>query len=136
MAPSQGSPCALRDEVEKRIANQIKSLPKFTARVRIASGEYTITTEKPSGYSKEQELQQRIHAIQEQNRKDGYVRLRSEVEHELVHRQKAFQPPLASPRRTQSQRFARQVPLQGKCPNCGAPNAPGAKFCNQCGQSL
>jgi hypothetical protein len=131
-----GPPPYGTDEVERRIANQIKSLPKFMARVRIASGEYTLTTEKPSGYSKEHELQQRIHAIQEQNRKDGYVRLRSEVEPELVHRRKGFQPPLASPHSPQSQRFARQVPIQGKCPNCGAPNAPGAKFCNQCGQSL
>jgi zinc-ribbon domain len=135
----QGPPPYGTDEVEKRIANQIKSVPKFTARARIASGEYTISTEKPSGYSNEQELQRRIDAIHEQNRKLGYVRLRSEVEPELIQRQKALQPGLATPQKPQQQsprRVARQVPVKGNCPNCGASNSPSSMFCNQCGQPL
>lgn len=105
MPPPYGS-----DEVERRIANQIKSLPKFTARVRIASGEYTISNAKPSGYSSEQELQQRIAYIQKQNLNKKYLRKRADVEAEMVQRRQAHTPQ----QQQQQRRVARQVPLQEK----------------------
>jgi hypothetical protein len=134
-----GPPLYGTDEAERRIANQIKLLPKFNARVRIASGEYTITTEKPSGYSNEQELHRRIQAIQEQNTKDGYIHLRADVEAELMQRRQSLLSSSSSvqkPQQQSSHRVARQVPVKGKCQNCGASNLPGAKFCNQCGEQL
>ena len=36
----------------------------------------------------------------------------------------------------QAPQHARQVTVQGICPNCGKSNLPGAKFCNQCGTKL
>jgi len=104
----EGNPPYGSDEVERRNANQMKSLPKFTARVRIASGEYTISNGKPSGYSSEQELQQRIAKIQQQNLDKKYLRKRADVEAEMVQRRQSFTP------QQQPRRVARQVPLQEK----------------------
>ncbi|HYT46637.1 MAG TPA: hypothetical protein VEP90_30200, partial [Methylomirabilota bacterium] len=80
------------DEVANRTANQIKQLDKFTARVRIPSGEYTIQTIAPQKTLEASKLQQRIEQTYQQNLTDGYLRLRSDVEKGLL-TQPAYQAP-------------------------------------------
>ena len=53
--------------------------------------EYTIKTIEPTGYVGEYELIQRIAEIQERNVADGYLRLRSDVEREILERQQLFE---------------------------------------------
>lgn len=112
----QGPPPYGSDEVERRNANQIKQLPKYTAKVRIASGEYTIATEKPSGYCTEQVLQERIAKIQQQNLEDKntYLRKRTDVEAEMAQRRQAVRKGQVHIPQQQPRRVARQVPLQEK----------------------
>jgi len=104
-----------------------------------APNEYIITTIKPAGGMGTQQLDQRIKRIQARNIQDGYVRERTKVEAEITQRQtqRCGSPP-AQPQQPQQppHRVARQVPVQGKCQNCGASNSPGSKFCNQCGGKL
>lgn len=98
-------------EVERRIANQIASLPEFTARARLKTGEYTITTIDPApeeeiedangkkrkkrklAYLKYNDLRQCIEDIQQRNAAQGYLRLRSDVEKDILDRR---QPPQAN----------------------------------------
>jgi hypothetical protein len=83
------------DEVANRTANQIKQLDKFTARVRIPSGEYTITTIAPQKELEASKLRKRIEQTYQQNLKDGFLRLRSDVEKELI-TQPSYQAPQIS----------------------------------------
>lgn len=76
-----GNPPYGSDEVERRTANQIKKLDKYTARVRIPSGEYTITTTAPNPV---EDITKRIEQIYQQNLADGYLRRRSDVEKEVT----------------------------------------------------
>ena len=80
-------------EVEARIANQLKQLYPYTARVRIASGEYTIKTIDSTGRVSDNDLAKRIEDIQKQNIRDGYLRLRSVVDAEIASRRN---PPSAA----------------------------------------
>jgi len=141
MRPGNVRPYA---DVRNQIANDIANLPKFTARVKIAlddtrNVEHSIKTLAP-GQVIARSLPQRIATIQAQNRKPDqfgrvYCRSRKEVEAEITNRQSSWDG--SSPARPQQQaRHARQVPVQGKCPNCGASNSPGSQFCNKCGTKL
>src|SRR6266699_2289952 len=131
-------------DIRNEIANDIANLPKFTARVKIAlddtqNVEHMIKTLAP-GQVIARSLPQRMATIQAQNRKPDqfgrvYCRSRKEVEAEITNRQSSWDG--SSPARPQQQaRHARQVPVQGKCQNCGASNSPGSQFCNQCGTKL
>jgi hypothetical protein len=84
-------------EVEARIANELKQLKKFHARVRTTDGEATISTLPPAAGISQEELLALIEEIQQRNHQAGYVRLRSEVEREIVSRQQRppEDPPLA-----------------------------------------
>ena len=77
------------DEVANRTANQIKQLAKFTARVRLPSGEYTIQTIAPLPAT---DITKRVKQIYDHNILDGFLRLRSDVEKELLS-QPAHQTP-------------------------------------------
>jgi hypothetical protein len=135
-------------EVKNRLANQLSQLPKFTARVKIAMEEKTpdgqtrtwveehlVKTLEPEKGIYGKALQERIARIQARNRRDGYMRERTAIEAEITQRQQRCSG--SSPAQSQPQQgYARQVKLQGKCPNCGASNRPGSKFCNQCGTQL
>ncbi len=129
-------------DVLNEVASQLVSLPNFTTRIRITvegqTVEHTIKTLEPEKGLYGKLLQERIARIQAQNRRDGYTRARADIEAEIMHRQfaciGAAAPP--QPQLPQSPRHARQVPVQGKCPNCGKSNAPDAQFCNQCGTKL
>jgi Double zinc ribbon len=105
-----------------------------------APNEYTIATLKPAGGIGKAAFDQRIAYIQTRNRDPrygGYCRPRKDVEAEIINRQTACSgSPPAQPQPQQPHRVARQVPVQGNCQTCGASNAPGAKFCNQCGTKL
>jgi hypothetical protein len=90
-----GPPPYGSDEVANRTANQIKQLDKFTARVRIPSGEYTITTIAPQKNMDINTLNKRIAQIYQQNLTDGFLRLRSDVEKELL-TQPSYQAPQIS----------------------------------------
>jgi len=102
--------------------------------------EYTIETIKPTGYLGAQQLQQRIQGIQARNRQKLYCRSKKDIEAEITKRQTSYSggsapaQPQIPPQ--QPPRHARQVPLQKHCSNCGASNAPGSKFCNQCGTKI
>ena len=134
-------------DVKNDIANQLSGLPPFTARVKIAVNngaiEHTIKTLAP-GQGIGKALQQRIADIQARNRNPsygGYCQPRKAVETEITKRQTScsgFPPAHPQPQQPipQQPRHARQVPVQGKCQNCGASNLPGSKFCNQCGTML
>jgi zinc-ribbon domain len=134
-------------DVKNDIANQLSGLTNFTARVKIAANtgivEQTINTFAP-GQGIGKALQQRIATIQAKNRQDGYTRSRQDVEAEITTRQAGCSgSPPALPQQPQQplpkqppQRYARQVPVQANCQNCGASNQPGSKFCNQCGRKL
>jgi hypothetical protein len=103
--------------------------------------EYTFTTLKPLGGLGKAALQQRLTTIQANNIQQRYVRDRTKVEAEIIKRQtscssSAPTQPQKPQHPTPQQRHARQVPVQGKCHNCGASNSPGSKFCNQCGTQL
>ena len=104
--------------------------------------EYTIETIKPTGYMGTHQLQQRIQRIQARNRQQLYCRSKKDVEAEIIQRQQSCSGGSTSvqqqtqPPSSQQPHHARQVPVQGKCKNCGASNSPGAKFCNQCGAKL
>jgi len=105
----------------------------------IGANEYTIKTIKPPDINAQQ-LEHRIKRIQANNIRDKYLRERDKVEAEVIERQigcSSGSSP-AQPQKPQPQqpRHARQVPVKGNCPNCGAANAPGSKFCNQCGTKL
>ncbi len=130
-------------DIRNEIANELSSLPNFTARIRITvegqTVEHTIKMLEPEKGLYGKPLQERIARIQAQNRRDGYTRARAAIEAEILQRQQSFQPVPVSPPVPQpqlAQRHARTVVVQGKCPNCGASNALGAKFCNQCGTKL
>lgn len=90
-----GPPPYGSDEVENRTANEIKQLPRYTAKIRMNTGEYRIETIEPKDYIPLKELKDRIAKIQQQNIRDGYLRLRSEVEAEIQARQNP--PPPAAP---------------------------------------
>jgi hypothetical protein len=113
-----------------------------------APNEYTIKTLEPEetyDHKKEpekkplfgQKLQLRIERILEQNRSNGYTRLRAEVEEEITQRQIGCSGGSSPAQQKQlPRRVARQVPVQEICSNCGAANQPGSKFCNQCGEKI
>jgi hypothetical protein len=94
-------------EVERRIANDISQLPNFTARIRLVSGEYTITTIKSTEMISQEALEKRKEQIRKNNLKNGHLRRATEVEEEIIQRQQSYQM-------EQPQRYARQVPLQEK----------------------
>ncbi len=127
-------------DIRNEIANQLSSLPNFTARARIIvegqTVEHTIKTLEPEKGLYGKALQERIARIQAQNKKDGYIRARVDVEEEITQRQQQCIGSSTAQRQPQQPRHARQVPVQGKCPNCGASNTLGARFCNQCGTNL
>jgi hypothetical protein len=131
-------------DVKNDIANQLSSMPDFTARTRITiegqTVEHTIKTLEPEKGLFGKPLQERIADIQSRNKDPqygGYCRPRKDVEAEITNRQSSSSGGSASaqPQKPQQQqaRHARQVPT---CPNCGKNNSPGAKFCNQCGTKL
>ncbi len=104
-----------------------------------APNEYTIQTLVPGQGIGKTALQQRLASIQTNNIRDGYVKKREEVEKEIAQRQTSCSgsPPAQPPLPQQPPRHARQVPIQGNCPNCGFSNNPtGAKFCSNCGRTL
>lgn len=74
-------------EVEARIANQLKQLKKFQARVRTTDGEATISTLPPTGGISQQDLLALVEEIKQRNLQAGYLRLRSDVEREIASRQ-------------------------------------------------
>jgi hypothetical protein len=129
-------------DIQNEIANQLSSLPNFTARTRIIvegqTVEHTIKTLEPEKGLYGKALQERIVRIQTLNRRDGYTRARTDVEAEITLRQTSCSGFLVAQPQPQQPlpRHARQVPVQGKCKNCGAANSLGAKFCNQCGTKL
>ena len=85
----QGPPAYGSDEVARRTANQLKQLFRYQARVRLNSGEYTITTIAPSPIA---DTTKRVETIYQHNITAGYLRLRSEVEQEFQ-----AQPPVHVP---------------------------------------
>lgn len=92
-----GNPPYGSDEVEKRNANKITHLPKHHACIRIETGEHSIATIKPEGGMSDKALAERIAAIQEQNKMDGYLQLRSDVEKQiLAHHESLLIPSPAS----------------------------------------
>lgn len=107
----------------------------------IGVNEYTITTLAPGQGIGKTAFDQRIAAIQARNRDSrygGYCRPRQDVEAEIAQRQTqcSGSAPAQPQVPQQPPRHARQVPIQVNCPNCGASNQSGSKFCNQCGNTL
>ncbi|HEY7348784.1 MAG TPA: hypothetical protein VH599_10755 [Ktedonobacterales bacterium] len=78
-------------EVEARIANQLKQLGRFRARVRTTEGEATISTLPPAGGISQQDLLALVDEIKQRNLQAGYLQLRSDVEREIASRQQ--EPP-------------------------------------------
>lgn len=104
---------------------------------RPAPNEYIITTLPPSKGI--HQLDHRIKRIQARNVQEGYIREKDKVEAEILQRQTDCSGAApAQPQSTPQQpRHARQVLVQGKCPDCGfSRNPPGAKFCSNCGRTL
>jgi len=85
------------DEVEKRNANKITHLPKHHACIRIETGEHTITTMKPEGGMSDKAVAERIAAIQEQNKTNGYLQLRSDVEKQILAHHESLLIPSPAP---------------------------------------
>ena len=114
------------------IANQLSSLPNYTARTRITvegqTVEHTLKTFEPEKGLYGKPLQERIARIQARNIQEGILRKRADVEAEITQRQ-TQQP-------QQQTRHARNVPVQSTCPNCGKANPTESQFCNQCGAKL
>ena len=135
-------------DVQNEIANSLVGLPNYTARVKIATTngtvEHSIKTFEPEKGLYGKTLQERIVARQARNLQQGYLRDRTIVEAEIIQRQTACSggSSPAQPQRPPQQpspqlpRHARQVTVQGNCPNCGKTNSPGSQFCNQCGTKL
>ncbi len=72
-----------------------------------------------------------------------YCRAEVEIDEEIRKRHESLRQAQAvsvnKPQQPTSQtsRHARQVPVQGKCPNCGFSKNPSeARFCMQCGTKL
>jgi hypothetical protein len=140
MKPGPPRPIA---DVQNELAITLTNLPLYTARVKIISNngtvEHTIKTIAPGQGIGKTALDQRKATIQSNNIRDRYVREREDVEKEIAKRQAgcSSSPPVQPQQpRQQPKNYARQVPLQGKCPHCNVSNPPGAKFCNQCGTKL
>ena len=87
----EGRPPYGSDEVKRRTAQTIKDLDKYTAKVKTASGEYIIKTIAPAVGLDNEALQKRIAGIQERNLAAGYLRLRSDVEKEILERQQPLE---------------------------------------------
>jgi hypothetical protein len=125
-------------DVQNEIASNLANLPRFTARVKIATDtqtvEHTVKTLSPDQGLGRTALEQRKATIKAQNVQQGYYRTRKDVEEEITNRQQHFSG--SSPAKPQPY-HVRQVPVQGNCPNCGSTKNPsGARFCMQCGTKL
>jgi hypothetical protein len=121
-------------DMQNEIASTLANLPRFTARVKIASDtqtiEHTVKTLPPEHGIGRTALEQWKASIKAQNVQNDCYRSRKEVEEEITNRQQHASG--AAP--TQ---HARQVPVKGNCPQCGfSNNRPGANFCMQCGTKL
>jgi hypothetical protein len=68
------------DEVARRLTNQLKQLTRFTARMRLPSGEYVVQTQPPDPLI---DITSRVKDIYTNNLAQGYVRKRSDVEAEF-----------------------------------------------------
>jgi hypothetical protein len=79
------------DQKRDEIANELSNLSKFTARVKIATGEklleHTIRTFEPGRGVGRVALQERIRRIQSDNRDHGYCQKREDVEDAILQRQ-------------------------------------------------
>ena len=82
------------------IANQLSSLPNYTARTRITvegqTVEHTLKTFEPEKGLYGKPLQERIARIQARNIQDRILRKRADVEAEITQRQTAAQQPQAT----------------------------------------
>lgn len=124
-------------DMQNDIANQLRGLPKFTARVKTtdANGflvEHTIQTIKPGTGIFGIVLQERKEKIQQQNCKDGYIKDRASVKAEIAQRQAHFNLQGSQPQPGKQPQGRKML----VCQTCGANNSQGAKFCNQCGEKL
>jgi len=75
-------------DVQNEIATRLANLPKFTAQVKIVgadgnSVEHTIQTSAPEQGLGKGALKDRIERIRTQNMREGFIRLRQEVEEEI-----------------------------------------------------
>jgi hypothetical protein len=146
-----GNPPYGSDEVARRTANLIKQLPKYTAKVRIATGEYVVETIDPTkdadgkdkrAYIGNKELIQRIAKIQERNVAQGYLRLRSEVSEEIRKRNQPPDEPLAPPspggspkeppQKPSDNKGAKQPPAIVPTPRTRIIGTPATKHCSAC----
>lgn len=85
-------------DIQGEIANRLRSQPYLTAWVRKPSGEHHITIERSNDGLPRVVFMQRVADIQENNLRDGYVRIRADVEKEINER---IQYPEEPPEQTQ-----------------------------------
>jgi Type IV secretory system Conjugative DNA transfer len=65
---------------ENLVANELSQLPNYTAKIRLLSGEHTITTRPAPVMVSEQEVEARIKAIKQRMLRDGVTRPALEIE--------------------------------------------------------
>ncbi len=82
-------------DMQGEIANNLAGLPNMTTMVKTPTDEHEITIERSGQGIPRRELQQRLMTIQENNLRDGYLRIRSDVEKEINARiQHPQEPPV------------------------------------------
>jgi hypothetical protein len=81
---------------ENRIANELSTLPNHHAKVRLLSGEHTITTRPAPAMVSEQEVETRIKAIKQRMLRDGVTNSALEIEEKVRKRHESLRQRPAS----------------------------------------
>jgi hypothetical protein len=102
-------------DMENKVANHLSSLPNHQASIKISvdgkASEHTIATIKSNEGISQSALEKRIEEIRKNSLKNGYLRQATEVEEEIIQRQQSYQ--MGQAQTPQSQRYARQISIEG-----------------------